>query len=112
MNQHSIALVEAALEEDRRLAISDIAETVSISIGSAHSILHDRLGLRWVSARWVPKPLAPEQKLERVRQCSSLQFLLEEYGGDFWFRIVTTDETWLPYYNPETKAQSMSWVKP
>ena len=112
VNQHSIARVEELLEEDRRLTVSDIAEKVYISEGSAHTILHERLGLRWVSARWVPKLLAPEQKLERVRVCSSLQFLLEEYGENFWRRIVTTDETWLPYYNSETKAQSMSWVKP
>lgn len=67
--------------------------------------------MTWVSARWVPKLLAPEQKDERVRQCGALLFLKEEYGEEFWQRIVTTDETWLPYYNPETKAQSMTWVK-
>ena len=49
---------------------------------------------------------------ERVRQCQALLFLLEEYGDDFWRRIVTVDETWLPHYNPETKAQSKSWVAP
>ncbi|MCP3666190.1 MAG: hypothetical protein GY696_27435, partial [Gammaproteobacteria bacterium] len=104
--------VRAILDENRRSTIDAVAEELGISHGSAHSVVHDKLGMRWFCARWVPRLLEPEQKLERVRQCSVLRFLLEDYGEDFWNRIVTTDETWLPYYNPETKAQSMSWVKP
>lgn len=98
------------LDGDRRITIDDIAESLGISHGAAHQILVEELGMRKVCARWVPKLLAAEQKDERVRQCLCLQLLLEEYGEDFWRRIVTVDETWLPYYNPETKAQSKVWV--
>ncbi|GJQ82586.1 hypothetical protein Trydic_g19611 [Trypoxylus dichotomus] len=27
-------------------------------------------------------------------------------------RIITTDEAWIPYFNPETKSQSKEWRKP
>jgi histone-lysine N-methyltransferase SETMAR len=29
--------------------------------------------------------------------------------NDFLSRLVTVDETWLYYYDPETKQQSMEW---
>lgn len=92
------------------MTVDDVAKGVDISHERAHLILRDHLGLSKVCARWVPKLLAPEQRDERVRQCQVLQILLEDYGENFWRRIVTVDETWLPYYNPETKAQSKVWV--
>ena len=31
---------------------------------------------------------------------------------DFLLRLVTVDETWIHYYEPENKAQSRQWVRP
>ena len=31
---------------------------------------------------------------------------------DFFLRLVTVDETWVHYYDPENKAQSRQWVGP
>ena len=31
---------------------------------------------------------------------------------DFLLRLVTVDETWVHYYEPENKAQSRQWVGP
>ena len=31
---------------------------------------------------------------------------------DFHLRLVTVDETWVQYYEPEYKAQSRQWVGP
>ena len=69
MNMRSLAPVEELLKEDWYLMVSDIADAVYINEASAHTNLDYRLGLSWVSVRWVPKPLGPEQKPERVRQC-------------------------------------------
>ena len=33
----------------------------------------------------------------------------EKEGDDFLNRIITTDETWLFYYDSETKQQSSQW---
>jgi hypothetical protein len=30
----------------------------------------------------------------------------------FFERIVTADETWLHHYEPQSKAQSMAWIRP
>ena len=57
-----IDFVRNLVKEDGRLTVYQIAETVSISVGSAHSILHDDLCLSKLSARWVPKGLRPNQR--------------------------------------------------
>jgi len=61
------------------------------------------------SAKWDPKCLIADQKLQR---CHSSEQLLEFFRcdpNDFLSRLVTMDETWLYHYDPETKQQSMEW---
>jgi hypothetical protein len=36
----------------------------------------------------------------------------EEYGEAFLSRIVTSDETWVFLYTPESKAKSITWKHP
>ena len=52
-NNEKIDFVRNLVKEDGRLTVYQIAETVGISVGSAHSILHDDLCLSKLSARWV-----------------------------------------------------------
>ena len=46
---------------DRRIQVEEIAQTLGISHGSVSTILHDRLGMRNLTVRWVPKFLSDEQ---------------------------------------------------
>ena len=46
----------------------------------------------------------------RVQQCEMLKLTLEDNGDNFWNRLVTVEETWIPYFNPETKEQSKQWI--
>jgi len=94
---------------DRRLSIDFIAESVGISIGSAHSILRQNLMMKKVSARWVPRMLSDVQKADRAETSASLLSLFNEKPDNFTFRLVTVDETWLHHFDPENKAQSMAW---
>ena len=43
-----------------------------------------------------------------------MQRLVEAFRSkdDFLLRLVTVDETWVHYYEPENKAQSRQWVGP
>ena len=43
---------------DRQIQVEEIAQALGISHGSVSTILHDRLGMRKLTARWVPNPLA------------------------------------------------------
>jgi len=111
ITEENVAAVETLLMEDRRITIREIASSIGCSEGAVHSILHDSLGVSKVSARWVPRLLGPEKKRDRKEHCLLLLDLLAQYGDQFWRRIITTDETWIPYYNPETKEQSKEWRK-
>ena len=97
---------------DRRIQVEEIAQALGISHGSVSTILHDRLGMRKLTARWVPKSLSDEQMATRASVCGAL---LTRFGSkdDFLLRLVTVDETWVHYYEPENKAQSSmgrAWV--
>ena len=98
---------------DRRIQVEEIAQAlhVDISHGSVSTILHDRLGMRKLTARWVPKSLSDEQMATRASVCSAL---LKRFRSkdDFLLRLVTIDEPWVHYYEPENKAQSRQWVGP
>ena len=103
--------VQDLVYSDRRIQVEEIAQTLGISHGSVSTILHDRLGMRKLTARWVPKSLSDEQIATRASVCSAL---LKRFRSkdDFLLRLVTVDEAWVHYYEPENKAQSRQWVGP
>ena len=78
---------------------------------SVSTILHDRLGIRKLTARWVPKSFSDEQMATRASVSSALLKRFRSKDG-FLLRLVTVDETWVHYYEPENKAQSRQWVGP
>ena len=83
-NNEKIDFVRNLVKEDGRLTVYQIAETVGISVGSAHSILHDNLCLSKLSARqkrWAQISSISEVNCQR-RFCSKLKqmktaFLIE-----------------------------------
>ena len=98
---------------DRRIQVEEIAQALGISHGSVSTILHDRLGMRKLTAHWVPKSLSDEQMATRASVCSAL---LKSFRSkvDFLLRLVTVDETWVHFYQPGNTAQESSvgraWV--
>lgn len=107
----NIDSVRQLVEGDRRLTTSDIAIEVGISYGSTYSILSEELGYRKVCARWVPRLLTVDQKLNRFQVCERLLARFREEGDPFLSHIVTCDETWVHHYTPESKQASMEWRK-
>jgi histone-lysine N-methyltransferase SETMAR len=109
-NEKFCNAVEKLVMEDRRIKVREIAGEIGISTGSVESILHEKLGLIKVCARWVPRMLSPVQRADRVAISRANLDLFNDNPEEFLFRVVTGDETWLHYYDPETKQQSMQWV--
>ena len=83
--------------------MQEIAQALGISHGSVSTILHDRLGMRKLTARWVPKSLSDDQMATRASVCSVL-FKRFKSKDDFLLCLVTVDETWVHYYEPENKS--------
>jgi hypothetical protein len=106
-----IASVAAAIEEDRHLSVKYLAAVNGVSVYIIHSILHKDLGLEKKSARWVPKLLSVEQKEERVRTCTAFIAAVQCRSMVMLDNMVTMDETMVCHHTPETKKQSMQWVK-
>ena len=83
-----------------------------ISKSVVQEIVHDRLGFRKVSARWVPKMLTDDHK---ARRRSVSEQLLNRYRDDeqsLLEDVITGDETWVHHATPETKLDSMVWKHP
>ena len=95
---------------DRRLKVREIVEVIGISHGSVVSILNDHLGMRKLSARWVPRLLTVDHKRNRVTTSQEGLALFNRNMEDFLRRFVTVDETWIHHNTPETKQQSRQWV--
>jgi len=111
VTDENIRAVTRLIAEDRRVSVKTIASEVGISYGSAQQIITDHLEYRKVSARWVPRLLNADQKLNRLEVCQRLLERYQQEGDDFLGRIVTGDESWVHHYTPESKQASMEWRK-
>lgn len=88
-----------------------LAEMLNISTFSVFRILHEDLGMKKYCSQWIPRTLTTQNKRERVAAAHEFLDLLEWNEKDTFDRIVTGDETWIYYYDPPTKQQSMEWRK-
>src|SRR5213080_3141671 len=64
-NDRNVAAVRAAIRGNRRLTVREIAEDIGLSFGSVQSILTEDLGMRRVSAKFVPKLLSSDQTITK-----------------------------------------------
>jgi histone-lysine N-methyltransferase SETMAR len=68
----NIAVVADLVTNNRRIASRMIAETLKIPKTVDFRILKEDLGKRKLCARFVPKPLTPEQNEDRVTSCQDI----------------------------------------
>ena len=93
---------------DRRIQMEKIAQALGISHGSVSTILHDRLSIHKLTTRCVLKSISDEQMATRASVCSAMLKRFRSKDD----RLLTIDDTWVHYYEPENKAQSRQWVGP
>ena len=58
--EKKIAEIQESILEDRRVTVETVARQFGISYGTAQDIMTNKLGMRRVSARWVPRLLLPD----------------------------------------------------
>ena len=90
---------------DRQLKVREISKTVNISVGRIWHILNECLGMRNLSARWLPRLLTADHKRARVVAPEQCLGMFQRNSKEFLRRYVTVDKTWIYYYTPETKIQ-------
>ena len=70
----------------------------------------ERLGLRKICACWVPHLLTDKQKQSWVRLASQVIEKYDKCDPHRLEEIVTGDETWIYYFQPDSKAKNKIWV--
>lgn len=107
-SEENIEKVKEMVLENRRVTVREIAEDINISVGSAHTIIHDVLDMRRVSARLVPRLLNFYQK-EHRKSVAKEMLTMSDIDVQ---HIITGDETWVYEYDVETSQQSSEWRAP
>jgi transposase len=92
--------------DDRRMKVREIAETIRISKERVGYILHEELDMKKLCARWVPRLLTADEKRNRMKISEQCLERFNKNKIDFLRRFITTDETWIQHYTPESKQQS------
>ena len=88
---------------DRRVKVRELVEATGISHGTVISILHEQLGMKKLSARWVPRLLTVNHNRVTIsKQCLEMF----QRNPDKFLRFITVNETWIHYFTSETKEQS------
>ncbi|GFR60954.1 histone-lysine N-methyltransferase SETMAR [Elysia marginata] len=129
-NEENTTRVDELIKCDRRMKTREIALNLEIPKSAVHEIVHDTLGYRKVCARWVPKMLTEDHKLQRVEISHRLPLRCQQGNGDedtthigaghgggfraknnLFDNLITDDETWvhLNIGAPETKRDTMTW---
>ncbi|KAG5319305.1 SETMR methyltransferase, partial [Pseudoatta argentina] len=86
--------IENALRDDRRLTVDELSAMFpQISRSLLHETITETLGYRKLSARWVPKQLTDQHKLNRVEAGQEFLRLYKLHGDEFLRSIVTGDES-------------------
>jgi len=108
-NDDFVERVRDVIPGNRRLTVREVADEVDISIGSCHQIFTEKLQMRGVGAKFVPRLLTNDQKENRVE--ISQELLINANGNEnFLKNIITGDEMWGYVYDVETKMQSSHWL--
>ena len=92
---------------DMRIQLEEIAQALGISLGSVSTILYDRLDMRKLITRWVPKFLIAEQMAIRASVYSALlkRFRSKE---DFLLHLVTKMRLWFIIMSQRIKLRFVS----
>ena len=81
--EKKVAEIQEFILEDRRVTVETVARHFDISYGTAQDIMTNKLGMRRVSARWVPRLLLPDQMGQRVKRCHEYCQRYNDYGENF-----------------------------
>jgi hypothetical protein len=76
-----IAQVKNIIHGNCLLTAQEAAEQVEISSGACHTVLMEDLSMHWVSAKFGPRLLTDDQKLQRFSICENLQISLPVTKG-------------------------------
>ena len=102
--------IKKLLEIDARSTIRELAKVVGILLSKVHFILRKWLYTRKISARWIQHLLSDDQKRARVTYAKNILKLYPNFDKKKFANIVTGDETWIHFYEPQGKVRNKIWA--
>ena len=94
--------IKNSIDKDRRVSIETISAQFDVSVGTVHTIIREKLKMRKICAKFVPRVLREDRK---ERHCHDSREMVELINSDLAVldALVTCDESWIYCYDPETK---------
>ena len=99
-----IGQIKNFMDKDRHVSIETISAQFDVSVGTVHTIIREE---QKICAKFVPNVLREDQK-ERHHDSRKMVKLINSDPA-FLDALVTCNESWIYYYEPETKRQSSQW---
>ena len=103
--------VRELIKENRRRTVREIASELGVSVSTVLDCLKEDT-MSKVSAMRVPKLLKNDERERRLHCSREFVLRVEGEGLTFLDRIITTDETWLFLFDPDSKQESYVWKTP
>ena len=82
-NGNHVERVHAVIHGNCRLTVQEVADKKGISVGSCHQILTEKLQMRRISAKFMPRLLTDNQKenhTEIARNCLPMQMVMKTFS--------------------------------
>ena len=107
----NIQRIKLLIQRDCTFSVNDLIALTDLSHSSILRILHDHLGLRKVSSRWLPHNLTPENKAKRLDFAKAMLAKLQsgEWRSD---QILTCDEAWFYHRQIKKRSECAAWKEP
>ena len=93
----------------RRVKIKQIADFEHISYVRKQNILREKLGMKKISARWVPRLLTVDYKQNCMTTSKHCLDKFKQNPKEFLWRFVTVDKTLIHHYTSKIE-QSKQWI--
>jgi histone-lysine N-methyltransferase SETMAR len=94
---------------DRQIKLIFIARVIGILETTVWKVLHDDLGMKKMSACWIPRLLTREPKIVR-KEISQKDLIALQADDSFFLQIVAGGESLVYHWNPLTKQESTHWL--
>ena len=98
-----IGQIKNFMDKDCRMSIETISAQFDVSVGTVHTIIREKLKMQKICVKFVPRVLREDQK---ERHCHDSREMVELINSDpaVLDALVTSDESWINCYDPETKT--------
>jgi hypothetical protein len=100
----NVEKIRELMHEDHHWTIHELSDSVGITYGICQEILTENLYMHGIAAKFVPRLLTNDQKQWRINMCLEPWETVNR-DPPYISTIITSDESWIYGYDPETKQQ-------